>query len=187
MKFHVHIITILLCLVIQCDLFAGRFFRVNNGLLCAPVLRSGFNAYHNQFNQVSQVVFPTVNYFVGAPIRVESIVQQQLNQDPLYQEFQLFKQWKEYSSHQNQIASQPLPELLPNLRPQTLVEKNCSKCHTGPTPKGEFSIDGQFTAIERDKAARAVILGKMPKSITLSPAEKGDLIKEILLLGVPVE
>lgn len=152
--------------------FAGRCFQRN--------VRS-FQSFHQPIQAIS---FPSVSYFVGAPIRIESLVQQELQQyqqqkDQEYNEFLQFQAWKQQNQQIQQIQANTQPQ------PQsTLVQQFCSKCHKGATPKGEFSIDGTFTAIERDKAARQVILGQMPKDKELTPAEKGSLVKEILLLGI---
>lgn len=181
-----YILTLLVLLTVQSScsagLFASRMLVSNN---CAPIFQSQIQrviSHSANFVQHSQAVFPTVNYFVGAPIRLQALVKQELQADPLYNEFQEFKRFQQY---QQQRQLSPLQSTTRQLdQPISLVEKNCAKCHSGPSPKGEFSIDGQFTAIERDIAARMVILGKMPKSIELSPADKGDIIKEILLLGV---
>lgn len=179
-RYVIYTITLLVCTFVCSNSFASLFGGsrfVNNNCFSnfQPIIQRSIPHFAN-FNQNLATVFPTINYFVGAPIRVQSIIRQELQTDPEYREFLQFKQFKQYQSQA--LQQQPL------IQPLSLVEKHCSKCHTGATPKGEFSINGVFTAIERDKAARAVILGKMPKSKELSPAEKGDLIKEILLLGV---
>lgn len=172
------ILTIAFLPVIASSAFASRCFQQQRF--------QSFQQVHFRHQPIQQ--FSNISYFVGAPIRIESLVQQEVQriqslqqqtqslQQQQYEEFLQFQAWK---AQKQPIQTQMVPEVQ-----KTLVQSFCSKCHTGSTPKGEFSINGVFTAIERDKAARKVILGEMPKGQELTPAEKGSLVKEILLLGV---
>src|SRR5690606_33414123 len=63
----------------------------------------GHAFHHGQ----SHYVAPQVNYFVGAPIRVEAIVQKALRDDPEYAEFKRFKQWQAGQANQQTVAQAP--------------------------------------------------------------------------------
>lgn len=67
---------------------------------------------------------------------------------------------------------------------QTVLSQACAKCHSGATPKGGLTIDGQ-TPLECDSildAIQAVASGSMPKGATLTPEQKGKVLDELLLL-----
>ena len=73
--------------------------------------------------------------------------------------------------------------------PQSLLSQACARCHSGPTPKGNVTIDGQ-TAMECHQilaAIRAVADGSMPKGITLSAEQKGRLLDGLLAMEQPAD
>lgn len=118
-----------------------------------------------------------VNYFVGAPIRVEAIVQQALRADPQWQEFQQFKQWQTLRAHEPQATSQAVAS--------SLIAANCASCHSGAKPAKGLVLDGEtaVTCEQKLAAMKAVRDGKMPppnKAAALSPEAKGDLLSELL-------
>lgn len=70
----------------------------------------------------------------------------------------------------------------------TLVARNCSKCHSGPTPKGklDLSIPTKLAADDRLRAIRAVLADdeaqRMPPAasgVKLSAEELGKLLQEL--------
>lgn len=77
------------------------------------------------------VSVPQVSYFVGAPIRVEALVQQALRADPEYQAFQRWKlQGPEAQRESLKVETYPL------------LAAKCAKCHSGDQPKGGVTLDG---------------------------------------------
>lgn len=109
-----------------------------------------------------------VYYFVGQPIRVQALLEKE------NEEYQAFKAWRA----QQQQAAQTSPAV------QTgLVQKYCIKCHSGATPKAQFSLDvPHLTSEQFTLAMQKVMSGAMPKGVTVPPAEKGALVKELTVL-----
>ena len=136
------------------------------------------------FKQVQAVVAQpiyaqpyAVNYFVGAPIRVEAIVQQALRADPQWQEFQQFKEWQALQAHPAEATPQAVSA--------SLIAAKCASCHSGPKPAKGLVLDGEtaVTCEQKLAAMKAVRDGVMPppnKAAALSPEEKGDLLSELL-------
>jgi hypothetical protein len=69
-----------------------------------------------------------------------------------------------------------------------LVARNCSKCHSGPTPKGklDLSTPSKLAADDRLRAIRAVLADdeaqRMPPAasgVKLSAEELGKLLQEL--------
>lgn len=60
----------------------------------------------------------------------------------------------------------------------------CTKCHSGATPKGQFSLDGEsFSAPTITKALRAIASGQMPPAdagVELSQQDKGEIMQYLL-------
>lgn len=129
-----------------------------------------------------------VLYFVGAPLRVESMLEQAKRTDGDYQEFMQFKAWKAgaaASQMQQMTATEPPAEP----KPQSYVARHCGKCHGTATPKGGYFIDGQ-SGIQPEAitaALRSIISGEMPKDHQLSREEKNQLLGELLSLEQPRE
>lgn len=118
-----------------------------------------------------------VYYFVGAPIRAQSLLELQKQQDPDYQQFLEFKQWKEAQQHPAQAEAVTGP----TRGPVSLV---CGKCHSGNTPKGEFYLDGSpgMRAEDITRAIRMIAEDKMPPKTKLSRDEKNALLSDLLRL-----
>lgn len=57
---------------------------------------------------------------------------------------------------------------------QSLTEKNCASCHTGPDKQGGFDIDH---ALDYDAAFEEVLSGRMPKSKEISADERLELLR----------
>jgi hypothetical protein len=128
-------------------------------------------------------VAPQVMYFVGAPLRVQSLVEHQQRTDPDYQEFLEFKAWKAGSQQQNQLRQEQLPP--PPEAPSGLtVREACSKCHGKATPEGEFFLDGQYGIDAKDvtRAIRMIASGEMPKNRKLTREEKNQVLQDLLSL-----
>jgi hypothetical protein len=134
---------------------------------------------------VKQVVaYPQVNYFVGAPVRVESLVQKALRDDPSYAEFQRFRQWQSL-----QHGSTPLERSTADVPASGLIAAKCATCHSGATPKGGLLLGGgaPLDAETTLKAMRMIQDGKMPPKGGLTPDEAGGLFGELLELSTADE
>jgi hypothetical protein len=78
--------------------------------------------------------------------------------------------------------------LRPAALPPTLVARSCSKCHSGPTPKGKLDLSdaSKLAAADRLRAIRAVLADdetqRMPpvtSGVKLSAEELGKLLQEL--------
>lgn len=121
-------------------------------------------------------------YFVGAPLRVESLVQQQLRADGDYQEFLEFKAWKA-----GKVSSQVLNQEATPAQPMTAVKHHCARCHGKADPDGGFFLDGEpgIEATTITQAIRMIGSNKMPKDRVHSPLtreEKNELVGDLLRL-----
>ena len=122
---------------------------------------------------VQQYAYPQqISYFVGAPIRVEAIVQKSLQENPEYAEFQRFRAWKQnleanrqstpaekpdrkwYQTPENEVQHEdgwedhirPLGSIRPDgtIQPvsQLALKQKCGGCHGGDAPKKGLLLDG---------------------------------------------
>lgn len=131
-----------------------------------------------------------VLYFVGAPLRVQSMIELEKRTDADYQEYLQFKSWKAGRAAQSQQqqpqamteGGESLPP--PNPAPQSHVHQHCSKCHATATPEGGFFLDGQPGMRPQDVTAalRAIVSGEMPKNHKLTREQKNQLLMELLSL-----
>lgn len=143
-------------------------------------------SYVQQYAAVQQyAVAPQVLYFVGAPLRVQSLVEHAQRTDPAYAEFLEFKAFKagKHASQQPQAMTangEMLPP--PNPEPVSLVQQHCAKCHGTATPEAGYFIDGQPGMRPTDvlAALRAISNDKMPKDHKLTREQKNLLLKELL-------
>lgn len=135
---------------------------------------------------------PQVLYFVGAPLRVQSLVELEKRSDGDYQEYLQFKAWKAGRLTQGQPAQEqptqamtegdsPLP---PSPEPRSGIQQHCALCHGTATPKGGFYLDGQPGMRPQDVTAalRQIVSGKMPKDTELTREQKNRLLVELLSL-----
>lgn len=83
-----------------------------------------------QHHAAAVVAVPQVSYFVGAPVRLEALVQQALRADPQYEEF---RQWKLRAPQREAIKVEPTYPML---------AAKCARCHSGDQPKGGVTLDG---------------------------------------------
>lgn len=130
-----------------------------------------------------------VLYFVGAPLRVESMLEQAKRTDGDYQEFMQFKAWKAGAASKLQAMTAPDSVTPPEPTPKSYVAQHCGKCHGTATPKGGYFLDGQ-SGIQPGSitaALRSIISGEMPKDHQLSREEKNQLLGELLSLEQPRE
>lgn len=88
--------------------------------------------FRAQHHQRQQIVVQHVNYFVGAPIRVEAIVERKLRKDPDWQAFQEFKAFR---AGQRTAKEEPV-------KTAGLLKSNCGRCHTGSEPAASLILDG---------------------------------------------
>lgn len=157
-------------------------------LMLASVM--GSCVVHQQAVVAQQYVAPAqVLYFVGAPLRVQSLVEHAQRTDPAYAEFLEFKALKagkHVQQHSNQQAMTAEGESMPPPNPesQSLVQQHCAKCHGTATPEAGYFIDGQpgMRATDVLAALRAISNDKMPKDHKLTREQKNLLLKELLTL-----
>ena len=158
-------------------------------LILTAVLGSCVN--HQQAVVAQQYVAPVqsqVLYFVGAPLRVQSMVEHAKRTDPDYTEFLEFKAWKagKAQAQQQPQAMTAEGEMVPppNPEPVSLVQQHCAKCHGTATPEAGYFIDGQpgMRATDVLAALRQVANEKMPKDHKLTREQKNLLLKELLTL-----
>lgn len=147
--------------------------------------RCALRQHHIQVQQVlaAPVIYPQVNYFVGAPIRVEAIVQQALRNDPEYAAFQQFKLWRQGQPSALHKPADSIPEPIP----ASLLVAKCGACHGGDAPKKGLVLDG-ITKLSCQQALlcmQRINAGTMPPKDhpQLTPEEKGDLFQELLGLA----
>lgn len=147
----------------------------------------GSCSIHQQAVVARQYVAPVqsqVLYFVGAPLRVQSMVEHAKRTDPDYTEFLEFKAWKAGRNAQQQPQAMTAEEVPPpNPEPQSHVRQHCAKCHSGDTPR-EFILDGQPGMRPQDITAsiRKIVSGEMPKDHKLTREQKNVLLQELLSL-----
>lgn len=152
--------------------------------------RCGLFGNRCAFKQVQAVVHQpiyaqpyAVNYFVGAPIRVEALVTQALRSDPDYAEFQKFRQWKSTATGDVVAPSQPLTGA-----PALLIKTKCASCHTGDDAAGGLILDGSVAISDATyrRFSRMYMLGeKVPKKMqpllsSLKDAEGSAILAELL-------
>lgn len=93
---------------------------------------------------------------------------------------------------QQTVAAEPPPpaEPTPAIDPKFVdrfpaLAANCTKCHSGPAPKGKVAIDGSVNldapaaAPLRDAIVRAVYRGKMPKGKPADDETFGAILAEV--------
>lgn len=130
-------------------------------------------------------VAPQVLYFVGAPLRVQSMIELEKRTDADYTEFLEFKAWKAGKHAQQQAQAMTSEEVPPpNPEPISFVNQHCAKCHGTATPKGGYYIDGQSGMRPQDitAALRQIVSGEMPKGTQLTREQKNQLLGELLSL-----
>lgn len=147
-----------------------------------------------------QIVEQQVYYFVGQPLRIESLLRlEQANADQygLAEEFRQFQKYRRerLASNSNdhcstcQTSKNEATDTTSSNSNSTnavvrgsLFSEKCGKCHSGASPKGQLSLDGDFllTAEQFKKARDMVNSGKMPKGgPPLSNQEKDQIIAEL--------
>lgn len=141
-------------------------------------------AAHVQQLVAAPIVYPQVNYFVGAPIRVEAIVQRSLQENPEYAEFQRFRAWKQELERKPTVGeplNKPI-ETIPQTIPTSLLVARCSQCHSGDNPKGGLLLDGtaELTCDQALRAMKMVQAGKMPPKNKLTPEDAGGVFQDLL-------
>lgn len=100
-------------------------------LLCSTAMAD--NCHIQAVQQV--IIPPSISYFVGAPVRVQAIVQKQLRSDPDYAEFQQFKAWKAKQKGEAQQINQPV-------KAKGILSTTCAQCHGKAVAAGGFSFNG---------------------------------------------
>lgn len=147
----------------------------------APLRVVHGHAFHHGHAFQSHYVVPQVNYFVGAPVRVEAIVQKALRDDTEYAEFKRFKQWQAGQANQQTVAQAPaLPP--PGNVDSTAWRNHCIRCHSGENAKGHFRLDVPLDADSLLLAMQKVKDGSMPPKKLLTAAERCDVLLGLLEL-----
>jgi hypothetical protein len=156
-------------------------------LITAPAF-AGHPCRVVQQQVVQPVYYPQqISYFVGAPVRVEAIVQKTLRDDPEYAELQKFKAWKSLASGQT-VA----PEA-PDGSPALTIKTRCASCHSGPNAKGGVTLDGTqavddatFRAFSRMYLTGADVPKAMQPLMAKLTADEGSaVLAELLKLEKP--
>ena len=91
--------------------------------------------FQKSHHRAQVVAYPAhFSYFVGAPVRVEALVQKELQKDPLWKEFQAFKAFRAQQAKEGtQEQKGPVSSFL---------KATCGRCHSGPEPKAGLILDG---------------------------------------------
>ena len=157
--------------------------------------RTVFRASEFHVAEAELLLLPqSVNYFVGAPVRVEALVQRALAADPEYRAYRQFKVWQAAQAATQRAASvdRPTPAaavrdlaaepLDPAVFARPLIRANCIRCHAGEKPKGGFDLSGPLSAKQIVEAQRKVYSREMPpaKAGVLSTAEQSAILRELL-------
>lgn len=109
-------------------------------------------------------------YFVGRPIREKALVQKAVEDDPLWQEFQEFKRWRETQSQRPPVMEQ-----------QTgVLQDTCLKCHSGDEPKGGLDMTGELDAGTKLQMMTKVWRGEMPPNAPLPDDQAAELFNQLL-------
>jgi len=159
---------------------------------CKRCGRSAAHCIHQTHIVQKVVAVPIVqnqyiSYFVGQPIRVESIIQKTIQSDPEYQAFQQYKQFVR-QQHAQPAPQQPdgnVPADPEPINPAvSVLSTKCASCHSGDAPKGQILLDGTAPLSDaiRVKASKAVIEGRMPpkERPQLTDQEYSDVLREII-------
>ena len=135
--------------------------------LCSPVKAAGcgqFFAYRQTYTYAAPVIaVPQVYYQAGRDIEADALAAK-------VAKLVIGQLRQELTAPRQQQAS------------ASVLSQACAKCHSGATPKGGVTIDGQ-TPMECSQilaAIRAVADGSMPKGATLSAEQKGKILDELL-------
>lgn len=141
-------------------------------LVClSPTLARADGCYQQSFSRsyaVKSYVAPVyqqsfIAYYVGAPIRVEAMVQAELKTNPDYQEFKSYQEFKgefesflKWKQSQSAVPSGALPSQ------QSLLASRCNRCHSGENPKGGRDFSGSLTADDLKAIKEILPKGSMP-------------------------
>jgi len=131
---------------------------------------------------VDVVQFVPVNYyyFVGAPLRQAAVAEYSVKQDPLWQEFQEFKKWKE-----GQGQEQPDPAANPEA---SIMAVACVRCHGGAKTAAGLDFTQPLTVALKHKMMQKVWHDEMPVKAAgdehvpnpLTAEQKAQLFDELL-------
>ena len=193
MRYKISLIVLLLS-VIATSLYATERVRT--------VRRSVSNScgHHVQAQIVEhypQYVQEQVYYFVGQPLRIESLLRIE-QKDEEYAEFKAWKAAKLRDSkpYTAKITNpdcehcKPAVPTQPEIPPEnpvatSLYAQKCSSCHSGATPKGQLTLTADtFINFEQyKKAIKHIDAGTMPKGgPPLTEAESNFIKSELLKL-----
>ncbi len=149
-------------------------------------------------------VAPNVYYQVGQSLQREAVDTQQFRHSDEYIELQQLRGFKAgvdavtasavTTSGPPQPATghpatteegQNTPPATPFAARYPTLAANCSKCHSGDTPKGDVFIDGSVTlegpdaAGKRDAIARAIVNERMPDGKPLDDQDQYNALVEL--------
>lgn len=170
--------------------------------------RSRQSYYYPNHVVQEQIVEQQVYYFVGQPLRIESLMRLEkentchgtdssglAEEFRQFQEFRQFKQAQRATGNRNADCDTCNKETADvstgtdsntnNARIRSsLLEQKCGKCHSGVSPKGQLSLekDSLLNAQQFKKSRDMINSGKMPKGgPPLSDTEKDQIIAELSL------
>lgn len=150
--------------------------------ICLVVAAPALAGDYRYRSQAKIVVAPQFFYFVGAPVRIEALLEAERRRDPEYQRFLRSEMYG--GAYQGPLSSaKPQAEDRPATANAATVVRRCAACHGGAAPEGGLSLEGgSLTAPQITKAQRRVLRGEMPPGEPLSPEEIGQVIQELLSL-----
>lgn len=123
---------------------------------------------HNVVTSTGSVITPfavPVGVPVGVVVNGYTYQAAQPQVDPA--EWAAFQQWRRQQGTVNALSA-------------SLVQQNCAACHAKDgEAKDHWDASGELTAELKLAAIKAVVSGAMPKSKTLDPQVRADLIGEL--------
>jgi len=161
---------------------------------CAPAV-----VHHSATAAVAYPqAYPQVQYFVGAPIRLEAAVQKVIataQRDHITEEERINAAVRRALEQQSK-QSQPEPERLPppigaaaTVSPHSVLAARCAGCHTGARARGGFRVDQPISATHFSRAAEMLRTrqgpGEMAQTLRdVTTAEAGQIFAALLDLNV---
>ena len=126
------------------------------------------------YPQVAPIVYQSVYYQIAPHVTYGQLMADQARDR---EELRLLRQQVE------SMKGQTAPEVAP--QKTSMIAQKCASCHTGAVPKAGLFLDGQTEVgcSSITEALRQIANGTMPppeSGITLTPAEKGQLMQELL-------
>ena len=139
-----------------------RLFLIFIAVLVANHADAG-GFYYQRYYQPKYAVQQFQAYYVGAPVRIEAMVQAEMQSSPEYQEFQQYKEFRgefeafmQWKQQQAAIPADALPQQL------SAMDRSCVRCHSGDEPKGSIDLTGAIDADTLKALKTAILEDRMP-------------------------